>query len=91
MTTSLYKKDKEKEKRINNNNNKNLSKSVAIKRPQTAKLKPYKSNFFQKIQELHQGYEIMKRKNCLDDLESIFTYQFNQNNDNLNDKSDSDN
>ena len=31
------------------------------------------------------------KKNCLDDLESIFTYQFNQNNDNLNDKSDSDN
>ena len=45
----------------------NTSKSVSIKRPGTAKLKPYKSNFFQKIQELHQGYEIMKRKNSLDD------------------------
>ena len=31
------------------------------------------------------------KKNILDDLESIFTYQFNQNNDNLSDKSDSDN
>ena len=64
MTTSLYKKE---EKKIINNNNKNLSKSVALKRPQTAKIKPYKSNFFQKIQELHQGYEIMKRKNSLDE------------------------
>jgi len=65
MTTSLYK--KEEKKIINNNNNKNLSKSVALKRPQTAKIKPYKSNFFQKIQELQQGYEIMKRKNSLDE------------------------
>ncbi len=92
MTTSLYKKDKEKEKRINNNNNKNLSKSVAIKRPQTAKLKPYKSNFFQKIQELHQGYEIMKRKNCLDESiedEEESESDNNKNNDNENEESES--